>query len=155
MSCNDNSTTPLIGCNGSAQSRYPPNLDQLFLSMSITQAILAIVGVIFNLLNIYVLVTLIHKRRGVSPTYHLLLSMGIADFSVLSIFSIFMFSVYTREKPLKFQDLAESHHDYFHILHYLWSFPINIFTIASNWLVVATTVFRFLAVAFPMKVCQW
>lgn len=130
-------------------------LDDFYYSIGIVQALIAVVGMVFNALNIYVLVHLVRKRRGISPTYHLLIAMGVADLMVLFGMSFFSLNVYARKPPLKFSDLSDDHSDFYHVLHYVWPFTVNPFSIASNWMVVATTVFRFLAVAFPMKVCQW
>lgn len=152
MSFADNSSQTV---NQTVQEPELHNVDDFYYAVSIAQTVIAIIGIIFNSLNIYVLVCLIRRRRGVSPTYHLLLAMGIADLTVLAMIAFVYLQVYTRDPPLKLQDLTDEHLDYFHILHYLWTLPINLFSISSNWLVVATTVFRFLAVAFPMKVCQW
>lgn len=130
-------------------------LDSLFNCVGITVSVIALIGVVFNLLNIYVLVKMVRRRRGISPTYHLLIAMGIADLLVLVIISFFYLNVFARNPPLHFSQLHDGHHDFYHVLHYIWNFAANPFSIASNWLVVATTIFRFLAVAFPMKVCQW
>lgn len=128
----------------------------LYRVVGIVQAIICLVGIVFNILNIYVLVKLVTRRRGVSPTYHLLIAMGVADIMVLFFIGLYVTSVYVaRHQILLWTDLADEHHDFYHLILNLWMFPANLFSMASNWLVVATTFFRFLAVAFPMKVCQW
>jgi len=131
------------------------SVGKLYFATAIVQTVIALIGIVFNVLNLFVLIQLVRRRRSISPTYHLLIAMGVADLMVLFFFSFFVLNVYTRTPPLLFMDLSDDHADYFHVLHYIWYFPANPFSIASNWLVLATTVFRFLAVAFPMKVCQW
>lgn len=135
---------------------FTDDVRQLFKVVGCIQSFICIVGIVFNILNIFVLVKLVTRRRGVSPTYHLLIAMGVADIMVLFFTSLYLISAYVaRDKVLLFYDLTDEHSDYYHVLHYIWMFPTNLFSISSNWLVVATTFFRFLAVAFPMKVCQW
>lgn len=131
------------------------DLRSMFFVMGIIKAAVSILGIVFNFLNIIVLSQLIRRRRDVSPTYHLLLAMGIADMMVLFFVGLFNLSVYTRWPPIEFYDLDDTHADYFHVVHYIWMFPANVFVLFSHWLVVSTMIFRFLAVAFPMQACQW
>ncbi|XP_067939242.1 probable G-protein coupled receptor B0563.6 [Watersipora subatra] len=113
--------------------------------------IITLLGVIFNVLNIYVLVSLVRKRKNPPNTYYLLIAMGVADFLVMFFYGWFTYSVYTRKPPLDFNDLTDEHSDYYFLMLYLWYFPVNPCSLASNWIIVATTVFRFLAVVFPLK----
>lgn len=140
--------------NQSAQDSDEAELDRIFVAMGVIKSVVSTVGFVLNLLNIIVLSQLIHRRR-VSPTYHLLLAMGITDLAVLFFIALFNLSVYTRWPPIEFYDLSDEHGDYFHVLHYIWMFLANMFVLCSHWLVVATCiVFRFLAVAFPVSTCR-
>lgn len=118
-------------------------------------AVICLIGIVFNILNLFVLIQLVRRRRGVSPTYHLLIAMGVADMLTLTFAGVFLLTSYVRSPPLPYTALTDEHSDFYHVIHRTWFYPTNICSLSSNWLVVATTVFRFLAVAFPMKVCQW
>ena len=151
-----NNVTTLSGDETSVGTESSEEDLSFYYYVGIFQSLLALIGILFNGLNLYVLISLVRRGRGISPTYHLLIAMGVADLMVLLAIGFFNLSVYSRNPPiLLYKTLDEGHSDFYHILHYMWWFPGNPFSIASNWLVVATTVFRFLAVAFPMKVCQW
>jgi len=133
----------------------PDSVYQLFAIVGNLQSAIGLVGLLFNTVNIFALIRLILRRHGMSPTYHLLLAMGIADFFVLFFYLIYSLTMFARRRPLLFLDLTDDHHDWTHVLMYIWYFPTNIMMLSSNWCVVATTMFRFLAVAFPMKVSNW
>lgn len=147
LNASTNVTTPF---------HVPDDMRRLYKIAGSIQCVIAVIGIIFNVLNIYVLVKLVNRRHGVSPTYHLLIAMGVADLMVLFFNTFFLLNAYVARKDvLLFYDLTDEHHSFYHVLHYIWVFFLNPFSLSSNWLVVATTFFRYLAVAFPMKVCQW
>lgn len=148
-------TTDIVMNHTTNISEAASSLAEFFYIVSVIQATISLIGVVSNLLNIYVLVNLVRRRKGVSPTYHLLIAMGVADLSALFMVAFYYMNTYTSTPPLLHPDLSDEHHDFHHLLLNMWFFFVNPFSLASNWLVVATTIFRFLAVAFPMKACQW
>lgn len=126
--------------------------EQLFFVMlGVVATIVCFLGLVGNIMNAGVLALLSRKWR--SPTYTILLALSFADLTIMIVYLTFSLTFFVRRPPvIRPADVPADASDFSVFLYYTWTFAINIAVCASNWLVVAVTFFRFLAVYFPMKV---
>lgn len=136
---------------------YGADVLQFYLILNgLSGSMICCFGIIGNIFSIVIFSRM--SRAFSSSTNIILLAIAVTDLMVLSLYILYDFVciVLPPSPIIDFHHIQKKHVGTFmYFLYYTWLYPANMFITASNWCTVSVMVFRFIAIYFPLKACQW
>lgn len=104
-----NSTTWEIPWNTTHENSYSSYSRTIISVFGIISAVISLIGIVCNSLNIIVLIRIIRKL-STSPIYHLLLAIGVGDLMALIFLAIYYITMFFRWPPILYQVIKPDLH---------------------------------------------